>query len=363
VAVVVPPASPAPEAPPSSPHAPVTCWIAAGYRGTVLGLPVFVRLARDGTHLHGRYFYERTGIDLALDGSLSDDGTLHLVEGSATASTGRFDGLCEPATGSFAGLWQGGGRGGDFRWVPLPPREVPVAAAKRFAITHPASSESEMRLKTCSYRESRLELFGLRDEGAERAVNAQGVEPILGAVLDVNVARAAQRCRDGFDAEVDQRLVDAYRELATIETSGWIDGGGAHPSDVDFSRATLDLRTGRSVTAEQVFVPGHDPLGRVADCAAKATPFEVSMDADEWRTHLDASQFDLTPDGVHFFVTGFAHVMAALSGQGPVIGYDVLLRDGFLRAASPVKRAWRGVPPASKGKPWCPDMKEGAGWK
>jgi hypothetical protein len=205
----------------------------------------------------------------------------------------------------------------------------------------------------------------VRDESAERIVNRQGSAPFLGARLDPAVARAAEKCDDGFgfEAEAAQRLVDSFRELATVEQGGWIDSGGAHPGELDFGRATIDLRTGRTVTFGDVFVASRDPVGRVADCAAKATPFDVSMDAGEWQSHFSTSQFDLADDGVHFYASDFPHVMAALAGQGPVIGYDVLLRDGYLRSDSPVRRAWRGVEPAAKSKSWCPDMTVDAGWR
>jgi hypothetical protein len=362
VAASSPPTTETP-APPSPPE-PVACPIAAGYRGRVLGLPVFARLAREGASLSGRYFYEHKGIDLGLQGSLSDDGTLHLVEGDAAAPTGRFAGRCEPVTGAFAGTWLGARSRGEFRWAPIPAGETPVVAVKRFAVARPARSRgADLRITECSYSESHLELFGLRDDRVERALNRQGVEPLLGPVVDPALARAVQSCTDGFVAERGEHLVGTFRELATIEGDGWIDGGGAHPSELDLRRFTVDLRTGRRVVASDVLVPGRDPLGRVADCAAKATAFDASMDADEWRNHLGLSQIDLAEDGVHFFVDGFPHVMAVLSGQGPVIGYDVLLRDGYLRRDSPVKRAWRDVDGAPKSKPWCPDMSVDAGWR
>ncbi len=365
VSLVVASGSPTTEPPaPPSPPEPIACPIAAGYRGRVMGLPVFARVAREGTRLSGRYFYESKGIDLALDGSLSDDGTLHLVEGDAAATTGRFEGRCEPATGALAGTWLGARTRGEFRWAPIPPGETPVVAVKRFTA---ARSEklggAEPRINGCSYSESHLELFGLRDAGVERTLNRQGIEPLLGPVLDPALARSVQTCTDPFAAERSERLVGAFRELATIEGSGWIDGDGMHPNELDLRRFTVDLRTGHHVLASDVLAAGRDPLARVADCAAKATPFDASMDAQEWRDHLDRSQIDLTEDGVHFFVDDFPHVMAALSGQGPVIGYDVLLRDGYLRTDSPVKRAWRGVQPAPKSKSWCPDTSVDAGWR
>lgn len=367
VALVV--ASGPPATAPTSPQEPpdsLACSIAAGYRGQVLGLPVFARLAREGTGLRGRYFYERTGLDLPLQGSLSDDGTLHLVEGGAVAPTGRFEGRCEPATGAFAGTWHGAKSSGEFRWSPIPPGESPVVAVKRFAISRPVRHpDPEARITQCSYRESRLELFGLRDSDVERKLDRQGVDPLHGALLAPDLALAAEKCAEGSGsaAEMNEVLIGAFRELATIERGGWIDAGGAHPSDLDLARMTVDLRTGRPVVAQDVFAPSRDPIEHVATCAAKAKPYDVEMEAEEWRAHLDLSQFDLAEDGIHFFATDFPHVSAVLAGQGPIIGYDVLLRDGYLRSDSPVKRAWRGVEPAPKGKPWCPDMSVDAGWR
>lgn len=239
-----------------------------------------------------------------------------------------------------------------------------MVAIKRFtAAGSERLSGAEVHITGCSYSESHLELFGLRDAGVERTLNRQGVEPLLGPVLDPALARSVQICTDPFAAERGERLVGAFRELATIEGSGSIDGDGMHPNELDLRRFTVDLRTGHHVMASDVLAAGRDPLARVADCAAKATPFDASMDAEEWHDHLDRSQIDLAEDGVHFFVDNFPHVMAALSGQGPVIGYDVLLRDGYLRTDSPVKRAWRGVESAPKSKHWCPDMSVDAGWR
>ena len=94
-----------------------------------------------------------------------------------------------------------------------------------------------------------------------------------------------------------------------------------------------------------------------------ASMTDAELDAEEWKQHFDAESFDLTDTGVHFFGQDYPHVMAALDGQGPVIGYDVLLRDGYLRTDSPVKRAWSGITPAPKGKQWCPEETWSTWWK
>jgi hypothetical protein len=330
----------------------------------VLGHRVFARLGRDGSRLYGRYFYEHAGIDLRLDGSLSGENALQLTEGEPDSQTGRFEGTCDPANGAMDGTWTAGTTSGPFHLEPIAPGAVALAAVKRFAVSHRVHKpDREARIKSCSYSESRIELFGLRDAQAEQSINRQGLEPFTGARLELAVAHSAEKCGDGFGFEADaqQTLVDTFRELATLESSGSIDSGGAHPGELGFSRLTIDLRTGRPVSSHDVFI--RDLLRRVLRCAAEAKPFDEEMSADEWEPHFDAASFDLTETGVHFFGHDYPHVMAVLDGQGPTIAYDVLLRDGFLRADSPVKRAWSGVTPAPKGKPWCPAPDWSTWWK
>jgi hypothetical protein len=343
---------------------PDPCPLAAGYRGTVLGHRVFARLGRDGARLYGRYFYEHSGIDMRLDGTVSDANAVQLAEGEPDSQTGRFEGTCDASSGAIDGTWTGGTTSGPFHLEPIAPGEVALAAVKRFAVSHRVHKpDPEARIKSCSYSESRVELFGMRDSAVEQSINRQGLEPFVGARLELALAHSVEKCGDGFGFEADsqQTLVDSFRELATLEQSGSIDGGGAHPSELSFSRGTIDLRTGHAVTKQDVFV--RDLMPRVIACAARAKPFDTELDAEEWRQHFDATFFDLTETGVHFFGQEYPHVMAALDGQGPVIGYDVLLRDGYLRADSPVKRAWSGVTAAPKGKEWCPAQTWSTWWK
>jgi len=363
-----PPPDPAPPpvllARPAEVQKPDPCPLAAGYRGTVLGHRVFARLGRDGSRLYGRYFYEHAGIDLRLDGSLSGANAVQLTEGEPGSQTGRFEGTCDPASGAMDGTWTGGPTSGPFHLEPIAPGEVALAAVRRFEVSHRVHKpDPEARIKSCSYSESRVELFGLRDAQVEQSINRQGLEPFTGARLELPLAHSAEKCGDGFGFEADaqQTLVDSFRELATLEQSGSIDGGGAHPGELAFSRVTIDLRTGRPVASHDVFV--RNLLRRVLECAARARPFDEEMDAEDLESHFDPASFDLTETGVHFFGHDYPHVMAALDGQGPVIGYDVLLRDGYLRADSPIKRAWSGVTPAPKGKDWCPAPDWSTWWK
>ncbi|HEX8794596.1 MAG TPA: hypothetical protein VF765_26805 [Polyangiaceae bacterium] len=363
-----PPPDPAPALPLVVQAAPAPkpdpCSLAAGYRGSVMGHRVFARLAREGSRLYGRYFYEHSGIDLRLDGTLSAANAVHLTEGEPDAQSGRFEGACDASNGAIDGTWTGGATSGPFHLEPIAPGEAALAAVKRFTVSHRVKKpDPDGRIKSCSYSESRVELFGLRDATVEQAINRQGLEPFIGARLEIGLVRTAEKSCEGFGFEADaqQTLADSFRELATLEQSGSIDGGGAHPSELSFSRVTIDLRTGHPVTKQDVFV--RDALPRVIQCALRAEPFDTNLDEDDVKEHFDAAAFDLTETGVHFFGQDYPHVMAALDGQGPVIGYDVLVRDGYLRTDSPVKRAWSAVTPAPKGKDWCPARTWSSWWR
>lgn len=346
------------------------CTLAAGYRGTVDGQRVFARLGRDGSRLHGRYFYERAGIDLRLEGWITDANAVQLTEGDEGSHTGRFAGTCDDASGAIDGTWTGAKASGPFHLEPIAPGEVALAAVKHFAVSRPVpGADPQAMLKDCTYTESRVELFGLRDASVEQKINGQGLEPFVGPRLELDLAREASHCGgqldrgdgSGFEADAEQTLVDSFRELATLQTSGSIDSVGAHPGELPFSLVTIDLRTGLRVTPKDVFA--RNPLAHVLECAARAKPFDAELEVDEWKAHMDAASFDLTDTGMHFFGQDFPHVMAVLDGAGPVIGYDVLLRDGYLRTDSPVQRAWAGVKPAPKGKDWCPEKSWQSWWQ
>jgi hypothetical protein len=339
------------EAAPSSSSAadlpPVPCWTASGYRGEVVGQAVFARLALSGKQLRGRYFYERVGVDLGLAGKLGEAGGFSLSEGPS----GRFEGRCEEPTGVLSGTWSKGAKGpaaGSFRLVPIVPGDVPVVAAKRskYASQGVASPDDDAATSECSFTEARVELFGLKDPRVERQMNGQGLEPRTGPVL----AKAEDMCNEsGGEGEVEQRVLGSFRELVTLQTSGWnMVPGAAHPNYGWFERATWDLRTGRAIGPKEVLA--RDITGQLVACAEKTQSAE-SQPMGGWEEL--AAHFDLTPAGVHFFAVDFPHYNAGLTGTGPTVSYAVLLRDGLLRKDSPVKRAWEGVTQAGKEEDFC----------
>jgi hypothetical protein len=356
--VTVTSASAAPASSPASsasarPSAPVACALALGYRGTVVGQPVFARLGVGGPGVHGRYFYERSGIDIALAGKLSTSGALSMTETSEGKTTGAFEGTCDGPTGVLSGTWKGGKTSGPFQLSPIVPGDAPVVATHHFSFSRPAPSVGTvLGTKTCTYKESRVELFGLRDADAERLLG-QGLEIQTGPLLDAQTEGEVAGCQVGVEAEVNESFVGSFREFATLERGGYVQADDtAHPTNaLDYARTTYDLRTGKPVTSDDVFA--RDPMDLVRKCV-------VPADAGDDPTPelifggFSGDQLDLTAAGVHFFGMGYPHAYASATGQGPTIGYDVLLRDGYLKRGSPVARAWEGVKPAGKAKAACP---------
>jgi hypothetical protein len=333
------------------------CTIASGYRGQVLGVNVFARLGLDGARLHGRYFYERVGVDIALEGSVAPDGTMHFIEGDPKASSGRFRGACD-ATGAISGAWIGRSKNGRFRFEPIPPGDNAVVATHRSSIDRPVKEVGPFGMNRCTYEEEWSEVFGLRHAEVERALNGQGLEVRRALWLNPLEASLARECQTGREAHFDWGVTFSFRELATIGGGGYrVVEGAAHPdNNIDVTIRTYDLRTGKSVDDKDVFA--RPPWAIVLACVKKAKEDDKDLWENFWDPYFAGHDFVLTERGVHFFGLGYPHFAGAFTGSGPTIGYDVLLRDGYLRADSPVERAWSGVAAAPKSKKFCPSGKD-----
>jgi hypothetical protein len=235
----------------------------------------------------------------------------------------------------------------------VPPGDKPVVATHRFSVKRPVQQVGPLGMKACTYDESWIELFGLRDAEAERTLNGQGLEVRRGPVLSPDEASEAQGCETGFEGHFTQGLDTSFRELATISRGGWLQAdGAAHPENaVGFAIDTYDLRTGKALDAKAVFARPPGPM--VLRCVTKSQA-DPQLGPDFWEPYFSDPRFDLTETGVHFYAVSYPHFAAVFTGQGPVIGYDVLLRGGYLRPDSPARRAWASVTPAPKTKDACP---------
>ena len=351
---IAPATSASPEAPPVAAHTAKCDAFPAGFRGSVFGLPVLARLTREGSRVRGRYFYEKIGVDIALAGTLSPDGTLRLAEGPTESPSGRFEGACNAATGALTGIWTSpNGRPGPFALAPITPTFPPVVATKRWT------------RKTAKYdfKETKLEFFGLPSLAAERAIG--------GAELDAKPGpwffATDFPTEEGGSGEYGETVTRMERELINVARGGTMYmTGAAHPiNGMGLAWVTYDFRTGQPVTRADVFT--RDPKALVVACAAKGPAGgamgEGQDPSDVWSNAIDTAMFTLEETGIQFYATGFPHAWGNLDGTGPRLPYNVLLRDGYLRADSAVARAWAGIAVAPAGEAACAPGRESTWWQ
>jgi hypothetical protein len=337
---------------PTQPVLAPSCTIGGAYQGQVLGAPVFARLAQEGTRVHGRYFYARVGIDLALTGTI-EDGVLKLREGDASKPSGTFEAKCGSAgsaSSALMGTWTGA-KTGAFTLMPIVPGNVQIATKHRRTERKAKQPEAVQNHTTCVVQESWFELFGLNNASIEQRLNRQGVE--LGRpTTRPNETKEAKACDTGFEFSFSESIQLLDTSLANVLEGGSGDWGGAHPSNaIDHREYTVDFTTGERVKYETVFSKDISKL--VLACFAGGDKARNIPD-ESFRAYVTRDQFVLAHGGVHFYGSGYPHAASVYTGEGPTLSYSVLMRDGYLREDSPVKRAWEGSTAAAKGVSACP---------
>lgn len=322
------------------------CDLRWGFHGKVAGQDAYLRLVRDGDAIVGRYFYAKHGVDLPLRGALGAALELELTEGDAKAPTGRFTGRCDPKTGALDGTWSNGKKDDPFHFDRVASREKPLVATKRRTLSRKAKTKTKgpPAGNLCEYEQLRFELFGAGTPEAELALNEQDAKTLLPKLLSKEIFDQADKCEEGIRASFSAGVVATFRGFVTVESSGtYMAAGAAHPANaVDFSRVTYDLGDGRAMGEKELFAAV--PKALLARCVAA---YVKALEIEDLDPQITGRDFDLRPAGVHFFGKDYPHVIAALTGAGPTVRWEALLRDHALRADSPAKRAWDGVKPAA----------------
>jgi hypothetical protein len=330
------------------------CDLRWGYHGTIVGEEVYLRLERTGSALAGRYFYAKMGVDLALAGTIDASHRIDLVEGHPNKPTGHFRGTCDVARGVLDGTWSNGKGSHAFHLERVGPRESPLVTVKRRKLTRKPKEIGPLGMKACSYDQETVELFGAGSPEAERALDRQGATDLVPPDLTEGEYDEVERCETGLDASYGERVIGAFRGLVTLERGGsaMLDGA-AHPNNGQgWERVTYDLSTGKAVTEGDLYAKFPEAL--VKRCIAA-----YGGEKELFQTYMDGHLFALGPEGVHVFGAGYPHFASALTGQGPILTWAALLREGALRADSPARRAWEGVAPAKRGDPECLTDDEG----
>jgi hypothetical protein len=257
---------------------------------------------------------------------------------------------------------------GPFSFEPIAPTDPPLVAQKRFSLTRKADSDRE-----CLYSEVALEFFGVRNQELERKLNHEGIAPSLGPWLAPRRAEQARECIRGFQGEMDQTVLTTLPEMVAVERGGFgVVQPMAHPlNGSEFEPITMtsyDVRTGAILTERDVFAK--DPMSLAIACALRIGGNAAGPDCpncpapsrDDWHAALERRLFLLKTTGVAFFADGFSHVNGVFNGHGPILSYAVLLRDGYLRSDSPIRRGWEHVEPATSSAEACPSGHEKEWW-
>jgi hypothetical protein len=329
---------------------------------------VLARIRVEGDRVHGRYFYERVGVDLPLEGTTTA-GKLSLREGKRAKPSGWFEGTCD-AAGRMTGDWSasppnaggdaGAARHGAFDLVPIEPGAAPpVIATKHTTIVARPKTVGPFGMKECKFHEAHFEIFGLADAGVERTLNAEGIDPDAPPRWP-DERRDVEVCETGYEWEFNQTIEFFPHDFAIIHQGGYgLLDGSAHPANsIAVDVAVWDLRTGRRVRFADVFAK--DPMPEVLRCFDALSSEPSWKGADFWSGYVTRDRFVVTDTGLRFYGADYFHAVAAWTGAGPTFPWSMLLGGGYLQADSPVRRLWEGVAP-SRGKLECPDPKTWVG--
>lgn len=290
---------------------------------------VRMELAREGDRLTGTYYYEKVGKDIALAGTVRDDGTAELEETVGGKPTVTFRGrLAErsapPSLLAFEGTWSrpDGGRNLPFLLVEdspqLPAEFRPVAEVAKARFATGGSGEAVFP-----------RIAGTRAPGVLK-FNALVRQAATKAIAD--------------DGSVEIRVAYAYdhlsADLASVALSTWVHDGGAHGNYVT-SSLNVDLRTGRAFRVLDLFRPGSDGLARLSRACVARLKEKLGPDADaKWIekgaapdevTYGDAG---VTAEGVVVRFPPYAVAPYASGGQEVTVAWEEL--SAVLVPESPV---------------------------
>ncbi len=383
--------------------APQPCDLERSYRGSVGNTPLTVLLVRRGG-LGGEVHYDNSAPSLALTSGSASGAAVHFSERGG----GSFDGECDASTGRIAGTYSLKGKAQRFELWPRPAdwpplyrvtRETTVAGNypgcarvhnpdQTVTVPIPGSNYAEAVCPpknpaarrqailgggaVCAATDVGLRVFGVPNAAALNRVLAS-------ATGYAQAVRDIKKCWNVHSYYSSTGLMHAGGELLVIQNFVSEDWGGAHPMNSTDSGVAIDRRTARVIRLADVVtdtdklrdlarrcawdyfaVEGIDKTGRVRAYppdhrgACDDEPLSYLMwDCDPNAKTKLGPEWGLFDEGVAVLTIGYPHVMQALDGRGPIIGWAALARAGILKPGSPVARLWSGVKPAPDGAPAC----------
>lgn len=305
-----------------------------GFRGTVGSAPAVMRLQLRGEKLQGRYFYEKFGRDIDIEGTLKD-GRVALRANDETFEGMRAD------DGKLTGVWTRAGKTQPFRFELIAREGKPQVFSKyrRETEQHPREMPRDPQGKSlvqCVREAKGAEVFGLVDPRIEAKLNAE----MAAVVID------PMDC-DDVDVTDEQKVSVSVRDqrwiTVTRESYSYMEGA-AHP-DTRLSRVTFDVTTGLSGAEGIKFKRPLKEAFLVERC--QHGPGDL-LDETRIKTAFATPRFVLGDAGIRLIPSPANHAEAVLEGGS----YDCelrfadLLKEGSLDPASPWSELWA---PAGKG--------------
>lgn len=384
------------------------CDFERSYRGVVGKSKVTLVVHATDGKLTGLSHYDREGSSLVLSGSRSGSDFV-LTENPG----GSFKGSCD-SNGVLRGQFSFGKRQETFELQPRPKdwpgiykvtRRITVEpnhpicklrALQNEAIETSPDGEDYPRIVClprnptrrrelladaphlmCHAQDVGYRVFGLASSDAERRVNAA----LAGTEYESGV-KAIQTCTGTRSSYTGMSLVDVRGDFISVMGFSSQDFGGAHPINGGTGGTLIDLGRGTSVSLSEIV-----DVAKLRDVAAACLPiyrlsasaepsFELLGDVEPtdceddgatmgrflWACEKDdrAEPFwAVVAEGIVIGSWANPHVSAALDGRGPILPWEVLLREGVLKLDSPVKFLWRGVSPAPASTLPCSSSYEG----
>ncbi len=349
------------EVPEQNPEMP--CDFARSFTGQIGGTPgvwgsgtdvalVLKRSASGG--LAGATHYASPGPGIPVTGVAKADGSFVFTERGG----GQFSGKCDK--GVLSGTFTMGAKTKSFDLVPHP--------ADRPALY---SYVREKTSGSCELRVTDLGYFGgtaALNQRITRALDSGGYRAWLPEVT---------ACKNHV-SHGESTYVAAYGPgFVTLERGSSSDYGGAHPLNSSGPAGTIDLKTGKVVSFDDIItderllrdlMPGciddfvsvsdldasdevHSPISKHEDSLCDAYPHQNYL----WFCDAQPQEpnWSLTAVGVAIAASGHVHAEAFRDGNGPIINWATLERIGALKATSPMKHLWADVAPAGADTPPC----------
>jgi hypothetical protein len=384
------------------------CDFDRGYRGTIGKTPVSLVLQASEGKITGLAHYDREGPSLTLYGFHGGASDFTIDEHAG----GSFQGTCDQ--GVLRGTFTLGKRRDVFELQPRPkdwPGIYRVTRRTQVEPNHPicrtkaafaeaieTSEEGEDYPRIvclprnpakrrallaeaphllCHAEDVGYRVFGLPSTDQEKRSN-----DILSATGYESAVKDIQRCTGTRSSFQSMSLVAARRDFLSVTGFTSQDFGGVHPMNSGTGGMLVDLARGTLVT-----LPDIVDVPRFRDVVSACLPvyalayqakdaFELpkrlepttcesdgaSMGRYLWACDKDDREdpaWAIVREGIVIGSWANPHVSAALDGQGPIIPWAVLLREGLLRADSSAKFLWAGVAPAAADALPCWSAYEG----